>query len=64
MMTAPLFFHILSKSLINPYPANVDNMRVPTNASKWRMGINSAFKGLIIQSVRHYQVWSTESVIK
>ena len=29
----------------NPYPANVDNMATPTNASKWRMGFNSAFKG-------------------
>ena len=30
----------------NPYPANVDNMVSSTNASKWRMGFNSAFKGL------------------
>ncbi len=26
---------------------NVDNMAAPTNASKWRMGFNSAFKRLI-----------------
>ena len=31
---------------INPYPANVGNMVAPTNSSKWRMGFNSAFKGL------------------
>jgi hypothetical protein len=30
---------------INPLPANVDNMAL-TNVSKWRMGYNSAFKGL------------------
>ena len=32
--------------MINPYPANMENMVAPTNASKWRMGFNSAFKGL------------------
>ena len=32
----------------NPSPANVDNMIAPTNASKWRMGFNSAFKGLVM----------------
>ena len=26
--------------------ANVDNMAAPTNASKWRMGFDLAFKGL------------------
>jgi hypothetical protein len=31
---------------INPYPTNVDNMVARTSASKWRMGFNSAFKGL------------------
>ena len=31
----------------NPYPANVKNMVAPSNASKWRMGFNSAFKGLM-----------------
>ena len=35
-------------NFFNPYPANVDNMAAPTNASKWRMGFNSAFKGLIL----------------
>jgi hypothetical protein len=35
-----------SCKIINPYPANVENMVAPTNASKWRMGFNSAFKGL------------------
>ena len=33
---------------LNSYPANVDNMVAPTNASKWRMGFNSAFTGLMI----------------
>jgi hypothetical protein len=33
-------------SFVNPYPANVENMVAPTNASKWRMVFNSAFKGL------------------
>ena len=31
--------------------------RSPTNASKWRMGFNSAFKGLngpILLNIRHY----------
>jgi hypothetical protein len=28
----------------NPYPANVDNMVALTNASKWRMGFNSALR--------------------
>ena len=30
----------------NPSSANVHNMVAPTNASKWQMGFNSAFKGL------------------
>jgi len=30
----------------NPLPANVENMVSPNNASKVRMGFNSAFKGL------------------
>ena len=30
----------------NPYPANVENMVSPNNASKWQMGFNWAFKGL------------------
>ena len=38
--------HYYSIHIINPYPANVENMVAPTNASKWRMGFNSAFKGL------------------
>jgi hypothetical protein len=32
---------------INPYPANVENKVISYNASKWQMGFNSAFKGLI-----------------
>jgi hypothetical protein len=34
----------------NLYPANVENMVGPTNASKWRMGFNSAFKELNLRS--------------
>jgi hypothetical protein len=33
--------------MLKPYSANVENMVAPTNASKWRMGFDSAFKGLI-----------------
>ena len=33
---------------INPYPANVDNMANSYQSSKWRMGFNSAFKGLML----------------
>jgi hypothetical protein len=42
-------FHALQHNLrlFNPYPANVDKMVAPAIASKWRMGFNSAFKGLI-----------------
>ena len=32
--------------VINPYPANVENMGASNNASRWQMGFNSAFKGL------------------
>ena len=31
--------------------------RDPTNASKWRMGFNSAFKGLICPCIGHEDVW-------
>ena len=31
----------------NPYPANVENMVTANNSSKWQMGLNLAFKGLI-----------------
>ena len=41
----------VSTSMFKPYPANVDNMATSTNASKWRMGFNSAFKGLKQESV-------------
>jgi hypothetical protein len=34
-------------SKFNHYHANMVNMGDPTNASKWLMGFNSAFKGLI-----------------
>jgi len=27
----------------NPYPANVENMVAPNNASRWQMGFNMAF---------------------
>jgi hypothetical protein len=43
-LTKLLLFHI--HKLFNPYPANVDKMVALTSASKWRMGFNSAFKGL------------------
>jgi hypothetical protein len=33
-------------AVVNPYPANVENMVSPNNASKWHMGFNSVFKGL------------------
>jgi len=33
--------------VFNPYPANVENMVSSYNASKWQMGLNWAFKGLI-----------------
>ena len=33
---------------ISPYPANVENIVAPTNAGEWRMGFDSAFKGLIV----------------
>ena len=39
------------KHLLNPYPANVECMVAPTNASKWRMVFNSAFKGLNTQLI-------------
>ena len=41
------YLHIGREHIFNPYPANVENMVAPTNASKWRMVFNSAFKGLI-----------------
>ena len=31
---------------LNPYPANVEHMVTPNNASRWQMGFNSAFRGL------------------
>jgi hypothetical protein len=37
---------IPSVFIFNPYPANVEN-RVSSYASKWQMGFNSAFKGLM-----------------
>jgi len=46
------------QEMFNPYPAHVENMVIlltwriwwaPNNASKWQVGFNSAFKGLIIQ---------------
>ena len=36
----------LIKMLLNPYPANVENMVSSNNDRKWQMGFNSAFKGL------------------
>jgi hypothetical protein len=32
---------------INPYPAKVENIVSSHNASRWQMGSNSPFKGLI-----------------
>jgi hypothetical protein len=39
---------LLHNFMFNPYPANVEKMVPPNNASKWQMGFNSAFKGLIL----------------
>ena len=37
--------------------------RAPTNVSKWRMGFNSAFKGLNIEvRIRLYQVRNSKGV--
>jgi hypothetical protein len=36
----------ISIHILNSYPGNVDKMVGSYNASKWRMGFNSAFKGL------------------
>jgi hypothetical protein len=33
--------------MLNPYPANVENKVSSYNASKWQMGFNLEFKGLI-----------------
>ena len=30
--------------VFKPHPANVGNLGVPNNASKWQMGFNLAFK--------------------
>jgi len=52
-MSLAVLFHFLCAqhvSDINPYPANVENMASSYNASKWQMGFNSAFKGLIYPS--------------
>ena len=32
--------------IINPYPANVENIVSSNVASRWQMGFNSVFKGL------------------
>ena len=34
---------VLNFWMFNPYPANVENMVAPNNASRWQMGFNSAF---------------------
>ena len=36
-----------SHYIFNPYPANVENKVSYYNASRWQMGFNLAFKGLI-----------------
>jgi hypothetical protein len=41
---------------INPYPANVENM---VSSSKWRMGFNSAFKGLKVSDIQNNFFLST-----
>ena len=48
LIFTPTFVWNSSRS-VYPYPANVDNMASSTNTSKWRMGFNSAFKGLRYQ---------------
>jgi len=44
---------------INPLPANVENMVSSENASRWQMGFNLAFKGLIKLSTgkEHESPW-------
>jgi len=46
------------KIYVNPYPANVENMVSPNNASKRQMGFNWTFKGLkfILKQLRHVSV--------
>jgi hypothetical protein len=39
-----IFLHV---TVLNPYSANMENMVSSNNASKWLMGFNSAFEGLI-----------------
>ena len=36
--------------------------RAPTNASKWRMGFNSAFKGLISTSVIIIEIFTSQAL--
>jgi hypothetical protein len=35
---------------LNPYPANVEKIVAPNNASKQQMGFNSGLKGLIMET--------------
>ena len=37
--------------------------RAPTNASKWRMGFNSAFKGLMCLLIRLIILWQHVSAL-
>ena len=36
----------IGRTVLNPYPANVESRRIGENARKWQMGFNLAFKGL------------------
>jgi hypothetical protein len=38
---------LMSSQLFNPYPANMEYRMGSNNASKWKMGFNSVFKGLM-----------------
>jgi len=48
-----------SVNTLNPYPANVENMASSYNASRWQMGFNSAFKGLM-EAIGDYYVTSNK----
>ena len=49
---------------INPYPANVDNMVSSYQcSSKWRMGFNSVFKGLIKKTVPVVMTVNTRNIL-
>ena len=56
----PLTLNLLTTSIVAP----------PSNASKWQIGFNSAFKGLkhifllTALSLDAYKAWATDSIVK